>query len=154
MLLGLAVFSLPALGPVVIAGPIYTTVMGASAGGIGGGLLGSLVEMGVPKRKARSYREGVRRGHTLVAIEAGEEDVSRIQAIMNAHNPIDVEARRKGAKTQSMKQPLTNFIESSIVIDTMSSCQRYTSTILPLPTYPVAAAAGRWRVGSVHLGHR
>jgi hypothetical protein len=93
LLLGLAVFSLPALGPVVIAGPIYTTVMGASAGGIGGGLLGSLVEMGVPKRKARSYREGVRRGHTLVAIEAGEDEVDRIEAIMNAHNPIDVEAR-------------------------------------------------------------
>lgn len=93
LLLGLAAFSLPGLGPVVIAGPIYTTVMGASAGGISGGLLGSLVEMGVPKREARYYREGVRRGHTLVAIEADEDDVNRIRAIMDTHHPIDVEAR-------------------------------------------------------------
>ena len=93
LLLGLSVFSLPALGPVVIAGPIYTTVMGASAGGIGGGLLGSLVAMGVPKKRARYYSEGIRRGHTLVAVAADEDEVDRIQSMMSAHHPIDIEAR-------------------------------------------------------------
>lgn len=88
LLFGLAAFSIPGLGPLIVAGPLYTAVMGAGVGGLSGGLLGALAEVGVPETEAAFYEEGVRRGHALVALAT--DDVRRARAIMKNHAPLNV----------------------------------------------------------------
>jgi len=91
LLFGVSVFGLPVLGAAVLAGPIYTAVMGASAGGIGGGLLGWLVEKGVPEPHAQLQAEALRRGHILVAVEADSEQQAQVTRLLQQHNSLDVE---------------------------------------------------------------
>ncbi|MBK8899575.1 MAG: hypothetical protein IPM53_00185 [Anaerolineaceae bacterium] len=95
LLFGVSVFSLPVLGAAVLAGPIYTAIMGASAGGIGGGLLGWLVEKGVPAPRAHLQTEALRRGHILVAVEAIKEDQGQVTRLLQQHNALNIEEAAK-----------------------------------------------------------
>ena len=49
LLTGLGLLAIPGLGPVVAAGWLATTAVGAVAGGATGGILGALVSAGVPE---------------------------------------------------------------------------------------------------------
>ncbi len=70
LLTGLGLLAIPGVGPVVAAGWLVATAVGAVGGavvgGAAGGLVGSLTGAGVPERDANFYAEGVRRGGTLV----------------------------------------------------------------------------------------
>jgi uncharacterized protein (TIGR02271 family) len=93
LLVGLGAFVIPGIGPVVAAGPIMSGLIGLGIGAAGGGLLGGLVGMGIPKEEAEYYSEGVRRGGIIVAVNTPDHEVSRTTAIMNRHNPVDIEQR-------------------------------------------------------------
>ncbi len=95
LLFGVSVFSLPVLGAAVLAGPIYTAIMGASAGGIGGGLLGWLVEKGVPEQDAHLQTEALRRGHILVAVDTSHEDQAQVIHLLRQFNSLDIEETAK-----------------------------------------------------------
>jgi hypothetical protein len=90
LLFGLAAFTIPGLGPLVMAGPIYTAVMGAGIGGLGGGLLGALAQIGVPQDEAAYYAEGLRRGYALLAVTAPDNGLRRAATIMGRHQPLDI----------------------------------------------------------------
>jgi hypothetical protein len=104
LLAGLALFSIPAIGPIAAAGWLITTLVGAGAGaGFGsaaGGLVGSLVEAGITKEDANFYAEAVRRGATVLLVKATPDHLATIEAILGRHAPIDkltrVEAYRAG----------------------------------------------------------
>jgi stress response protein YsnF len=53
----------------------------------------SLTDLGVSYEDAGSYAEAVRRGATLVAVVAPDEDVDNVMAILERHGPIDLDAR-------------------------------------------------------------
>ena len=97
LLVGLGALAIPGIGPVIAAGPLAAglagAVTGAVAGGVTGGIVGSLLNMGVPETEAESYAEGVRRGGTLVSAHVDDVFAPRAQAIMNSHNPVDVQQR-------------------------------------------------------------
>ncbi|GAB5519930.1 MAG: hypothetical protein RhofKO_21810 [Rhodothermales bacterium] len=93
LLLGLGVFAVPGLGALAVAGPIASTLVGAGAGAATGGLIGALVGAGVPDDDAEFYAEGVRRGGTLVMVDATDANVDRVVDVLNASNPIDLEDR-------------------------------------------------------------
>ncbi len=59
--------AIPGLGPVVAAGWLASTAVGAAVGGATGGLLGALKEAGHSDEEANVYAEGVRRGVTSSA---------------------------------------------------------------------------------------
>lgn len=95
-LVGLGVALIPGVGPVLAAGPFAAAAMaglGAAAGAVTGGIVGGLVDMGVPEDEAGYYAEGLRRGGTLVTVNAEDASVSRAQEILNRFNPIDLENR-------------------------------------------------------------
>ena len=96
LLAGLGMLAIPGLGPVVAAGWLASTavgaVVGAAAGGATGGILGALKEAGHTDEEANVYAEGVRRGGTLVSVKAEEADAARVEQILNARG-VDVRVR-------------------------------------------------------------
>jgi uncharacterized membrane protein len=82
LLAGLGAFAIPGIGPVVGAGWLATTLIGAAAGGAVGGLLGSLTDAGIDEHDAHVYAEGVRRGSTLVIARVDEAQADAAQAIL------------------------------------------------------------------------
>jgi uncharacterized protein (TIGR02271 family) len=93
LLLGLGALAIPGIGPVIAAGPIVSTLVGVGVGAAVGGLVGALTEAGVPEEQAGYYAEGVRRGSTLVTVEAPEHRVDEVVRTMERYHPIDVDER-------------------------------------------------------------
>lgn len=97
LLVSLGSLAIPGVGPVIAAGPLVAgltgAVTGAVAGGATGGIVGSLLAMDIPEAEARRYAEGVRRGGTLVSVQATSVEVPRVEEILTRHNPVDVERR-------------------------------------------------------------
>jgi hypothetical protein len=104
LLTGLGIMAIPGVGPVVAAGWLATTALGAlagaAAGGAVGGLVDALVDSGESREHAEVYAEHVRRGGAIVSVRTKEENRSRVAAILDGHRPIDV-ARRRSAYAAS-----------------------------------------------------
>ncbi|OYW29618.1 MAG: hypothetical protein B7Z44_04110 [Caulobacter sp. 12-67-6] len=108
MLAGLGMLAIPGLGPVVAAGWLASTavgaLVGAAAGGAAGGLLGALKEAGHTDEEANVYSEGVRRGGTLVSVKTDEDRAVEIQQILDGRRGVDAirrgEAYRQSGWTQ------------------------------------------------------
>jgi len=60
---------------------------------VAGGLIGALVDAGVPKEEAGYYAEGVRRGGALVTVNADDQQANKVQQIMNQFHPVDIQRR-------------------------------------------------------------
>ena len=97
LLAGLGMLAIPGLGPVVAAGWLASTAVGAAigaaAGGATGGLLGALKEAGHSDEEANVYSEGVRRGGTLISVRTDGEDTSRIERLLNSERGVDAMSR-------------------------------------------------------------
>jgi hypothetical protein len=93
LLAGLGLLAIPGLGPVVAAGWLVSTAVGAAAGAATGGLIGALTEAGVSEEDAHTYAEGVRRGGTLVTARVPESDRARFESILD-QSCVDIRNRR------------------------------------------------------------
>ena len=94
LLAGLGLLAIPGLGPVVAAGWLASTVLGIAAGAATGGLVGVFVDLGMSSDDAHVYAETVRRGGTLVSVQAADAEVSKVEEILDRLAPVDVTARR------------------------------------------------------------
>lgn len=94
LLAGLGIMAIPGLGPVVAAGWLATTALGAAAGAATGGLIGVLVDSGESEENAHVYSEAIRRGGTLVTVRTDEKRGTRVETVLDRHEPIDPDARR------------------------------------------------------------
>jgi hypothetical protein len=83
LLAGLGLLAIPGLGPVVAAGWLASTALGAVVGGTAGGLIGALTGAGVSKEDAHVYAEGIRRGGTLVTARVPDADRAKCEAILD-----------------------------------------------------------------------
>jgi len=97
LLTGLGLLAIPGIGPVVAAGWLGATVIGAAtgavAGGAVGGLVGALTEAGVPEEEAHVYSEGVRRGGTLLSVRVADARASDVEMALERYRPTDIRAR-------------------------------------------------------------
>lgn len=97
LLAGLGMLAIPGLGPVVAAGWLASTAVGAAvgaaAGGATGGLLGGLKEAGHSDEEANVYSEGVRRGGTLVSVKVHDDEVAKVEAILDGQRGVTAAAR-------------------------------------------------------------
>jgi hypothetical protein len=96
-LLGLAVFAIPGIGPVIAAGPLVTAFAGATIGALGGSLVGALNGLGVPEFEAKTYDQGVREGSTLVIVRAPTHLVTQATDIMRQHHAVRVDVHHNQA---------------------------------------------------------
>jgi hypothetical protein len=74
LLAGLGIMAIPGEGPVVAAGWLVATAVGAVAGAATGGLIGGLTGAGVSESDALIYAEGVRSGDSLVTARISDAD--------------------------------------------------------------------------------
>jgi uncharacterized membrane protein len=104
LLTGLGLMAIPGVGPVVAAGWLVSTAVGAVAGGATGGIVGSLVSSGLDDEHAHVYTEAVRRGGTLLSVRAQDSQVDQVHGILDEHRPLDpaelgAEYRKTGWQT-------------------------------------------------------
>jgi hypothetical protein len=97
LLAGLGMLAIPGLGPVVAAGWLASTALGAlagaAAGGAAGGILGALKDAGHTDDEAQVYAEGVRRGGTLVSVRADGDEAATAERILNGRSGVDAADR-------------------------------------------------------------
>jgi hypothetical protein len=88
----ITMFAIPGVGAVVGAGWLAATLGSMAVGGVTGGLLGALTNVGISKEDAQVFVEGVRRGGTLVTARVPQSDLPRVEAMMN-RNAVNLQER-------------------------------------------------------------
>jgi uncharacterized membrane protein len=91
LLFGSAFFWVPALGPLLVAGPLVAWVVGAmeSAAVVGGlSVIGAgLYSLGIPKDSIVSYETAIRNGSFVLIAHGTPDDVTRAQQIITRTRP-------------------------------------------------------------------
>src|SRR4051794_21707377 len=92
LLVGIGALAIPGIGPIIAAGPLAATLMGAGIGAATGGLIGALVGAGVPEEDARLYNAGLERGGVLVTVRASDAQEAQVRSILANAGMRDVRA--------------------------------------------------------------
>lgn len=74
VLAGIGLLAIPALGPLVAAGPIIAALTGVGSGGVVGGVIGALVGMGIPEYEAKRYEGRIKEGGILLSVHCDNND--------------------------------------------------------------------------------
>jgi hypothetical protein len=90
-LAGIGALAIPGIGPFIVAGPIMGMLAGAGAAGVAGGIVGSLVGMGIPEYEAKRYEGRVKSGGILMSVHCGSSElVNRAKRILEETGGEDV----------------------------------------------------------------
>src|SRR5579863_3416108 len=93
-LMGAAFFAVPGIGPVLVAGPLVTWIVGALEGAaVMGGLSAvgaGLYSFGIPKNTVLKLETALSADKFLVVAHGAEEEVSRAREILKAAGASDV----------------------------------------------------------------
>ena len=73
--------AIPGLGIIAAAGPITGLIGGAATGGI----IGGLIDMGIPEQESRKYENDIREGKVVFTMRTDEEKVEEIRSILHAN---------------------------------------------------------------------
>jgi hypothetical protein len=104
MLLGNALFFIPAVGPLLVMGPlvglIAGSIEGAALGGAAGALAAALVNLGIPKHSVLKYELEVKAGRFLVVAHgsAGLIEQARNLLATTDASQVTAHANRSGAR--------------------------------------------------------
>jgi len=116
LLLSLTALSIPGIGPVLAAGPLAALIAGAGIGATAGGLVTGLTRLGLGDEEAHTYAEGLKRGGTLVTVDAGDHRADRAVAVMKRSGAVEIDKRaaewREGgwqgfAQTETLRPHVT-----------------------------------------------
>jgi uncharacterized membrane protein len=87
VLAGLGALAIPGIGPIIAIGPIAAGLTGAVAGG----LVGSLVDLGIPEDRSRFYENKVKEGKVLAVVEADDNQINDIREVYSKSGASDIE---------------------------------------------------------------
>jgi len=76
-----AIASTGGLAAPVVAGPLAAALTGLGAGALGGGILGSLVGIGIPEHRAKEYDRRIAAGGILVGVTPKPNERERLRDI-------------------------------------------------------------------------
>jgi len=86
-LFGSAFFSIPGLGPVLVAGPLVSWIVGALEGAIVVGGLSAfgagLYSLGIPKDSILLYETALKSGKYVLIAHGSDEDITQAKEILN-----------------------------------------------------------------------
>jgi hypothetical protein len=77
-LVGAGALAIPGLGPLIAAGPIIAALSAAAVGASAGGLLGGLVGLGIPEVEAKQYEGKLRDGNILISVHTETGDQAKL----------------------------------------------------------------------------
>jgi hypothetical protein len=96
LLIGEAFFWMPGVGPILVGGPLVSTIVGALEGAtVHNGLtaLGSALHtIGIPKINVINYESALKANKFLVIVEGTNGEASRVNEILRKTEPIELAA--------------------------------------------------------------
>jgi uncharacterized membrane protein len=78
--------AIPGIGPLVAMGPLAATLTGAAAGG----LVGGLMDYGIPKQESEHLEQSLKHGAVLVSVKADEGEVDKARHLFEEHHARDI----------------------------------------------------------------
>lgn len=87
ILAGLGALAIPGIGPIVAIGPIAAGLTGAVAGG----LVGGLVDLGIPEDRSKFYESKVKEGKILAVVKADDNKVNDVREVYRKFGASDIE---------------------------------------------------------------
>jgi hypothetical protein len=87
LLAAAGLFAVPGVGPILALGPLAAGLTGAAAGG----LVGGLVDLGIPAERSEFYEGEVKKGKILCAVEAEHGQEEDVRRVLKDHGARDVE---------------------------------------------------------------
>lgn len=111
-LVGAGIIStVPAIGPLLAAGPLMAALSGIGVGGVVGGLSGALVGLGIPEYEAKRYETYVKDGGMLLSVHVDDGDwADKAERILKLAGATDIsrskEAGPKPADQQDFSKDL------------------------------------------------
>ncbi|MNJ99756.1 hypothetical protein D3C87_175370 [compost metagenome] len=83
--------TIPALGPLLAAGPLMSALAGLGVGGAVGGLSGALVGLGIPEYEAKRYESYVKDGGMLISVHVDDGDwADRAERVLKTAGAKDI----------------------------------------------------------------
>ena len=154
LLAGLGMLAIPGLGPVVAAGWLVSTLVGAGAGAAIGGLTGALVDAGVDENDAHAYAEGIRRGGALVTVRASDAEVDRIVDILDDEGTVDFGERETAWRSEGWTGASATATGATGLTDRASSTARATDEVIPVAEEELHVGKREVNRGRVRLHSR
>lgn len=117
-LVGIGTLAIPGAGPFLAAGPILSALGGLAVGATAGGVGGALVGVGIPDEDAKRYESRLRGGNILLSVHTDDDDdAARAKAIFEREGGEDIScsgesavatsaARQKAATNRDPRLPL------------------------------------------------
>lgn len=104
--------TIPGIGPILAAGPIVaalgTAAAATAAGVLGGGVVGWLVDQGVPADAANHYGTALGRGAVLVAVRSPHLSSADAVALLQKYGALDVSAHTIGDPVRVSEPPIVD----------------------------------------------
>lgn len=88
ILAGAGALLIPGVGPIVAAGPLAAFLTGV----VGGGIVGGLVDYGIPKERGRHFENRVKQGDILVTLKVDDNDANKVVSALKRYGAEDVES--------------------------------------------------------------
>jgi len=95
VVMGAGLVALPGIGPILAMGPIVAGVTGMAIGVTTGGLIGTLVDWGIPEHEATHYHSGVERGGILLAVRVPDDREAQARAALERAGVPGVDEHRR-----------------------------------------------------------
>lgn len=90
LLFGSAFFAIPGIGPVLVAGPMVSWIVGAleSAAVVGGlsALGAALASIGIPNDSVLQYETEIKSGKLLLVVHGSSAEIDRAKSVLQAAN--------------------------------------------------------------------
>ncbi|MEW5921077.1 MAG: general stress protein [Bacillota bacterium] len=88
ILAGAGALLIPGVGPIIAAGPLAAFLTGV----VGGGIVGGLVDYGIPEERGRYFENRVKQGDILVTIKVEDNEVDKVTSLLKRYGAEDVES--------------------------------------------------------------
>ncbi len=88
ILAGAGALLIPGVGPIVAAGPLAAFLTGV----VGGGIVGGLVDYGIPEERSRYFESRVKQGNILVTLKVEDDKTDQVTSLLKRYGAEDVES--------------------------------------------------------------
>ncbi|MFC3181102.1 hypothetical protein [Cypionkella sinensis] len=107
LLAGLGLLAIPGVGPVVAAGWLAATAVGAIGGALAGGAVGAIVDLGLSEEDTPVFSEAIRRGGVAVSVRFPEEHRNAVVTALDNTPTRSLEDRRIGYEAEGWRSEET-----------------------------------------------